>query len=73
MTYDVSSVEHAMTPRRRMHPMTWVAAAALLPLVCWDAWQTQHEIRARREASTQYTQVPTRAVAPQARSRFWSW
>ena len=74
MAFDMSSTERAMTRRRRIHPLTWVAAAALLPLVCWDAWQTQHEVRAKRAASVVgYAQSQTHPLAPQARSRYRPW
>jgi hypothetical protein len=31
--------------RRKTHPVTWVATAAIIPLLCWDAWQTYKEAR----------------------------
>jgi hypothetical protein len=26
--------------RHKTHPVTWVVTAAIIPLLCWDAWQT---------------------------------
>jgi hypothetical protein len=34
--------------RRRVHPITWVAAAALIPLLGWDVWQTLQDIKHRQ-------------------------
>ena len=31
--------------RRKTHPVTWMATAAIIPLLCWDAWQTYKEAR----------------------------
>jgi hypothetical protein len=36
-----------------VHPLSWVAAAVLLPLIWWDIGQTQHDVRMRREATLQ--------------------
>jgi len=44
----------APAERRRVHPATWIAAAALLPLVCWDARQTLHDVSLRRQASVHH-------------------
>ena len=29
--------------RHKTHPVTWVVTAAIIPLLCWDAWQTYKE------------------------------
>jgi hypothetical protein len=31
--------------RHKTHPVTWVVTAAIIPLLCWDAWQTYKEAR----------------------------
>ena len=51
------------TPRQRRerHAVTWVAVAVIIPLLCWDAWQTRHEIQQRRQASMQHAN-PSPAV-----------
>ena len=60
-------------PRRRVHPLTWVAAAALLPLVCWDAWQTHQEVRVRRQASPHYGKLQSHELAPEVQARLRAW
>ena len=45
--------------RYRVHPLTWVAAALLLPLACWDVRQAEHDVHLRREASVQRLNHPT--------------
>jgi hypothetical protein len=44
--------------RRRVHPATWVAAAVLVPVLCWDAWQTQQEARHRHQGTAQLVSSP---------------
>ena len=44
----------APAARRRVHPVTWAAAAVLLPLACWDALQAQHDVTLRRQAAVQH-------------------
>lgn len=39
--------------RHRVHPLTWVAAALLLPLAWWDVRQAAHDVQLRREMSVQ--------------------
>jgi len=44
--------------RHRTHPLTWIVAAALLPLLCWDAWQSLQEAKLRlRTRSAPISQV----------------
>jgi hypothetical protein len=31
--------------RHKTHPVTWVVTAAIIPLLCWDAWQTFKEAK----------------------------
>ena len=33
--------------RHKIHPLTWIVAAALLPLLCWDAWESMQEAKLR--------------------------
>jgi hypothetical protein len=40
--------------RRGVHPVTWIAAAALLPLAWWDARQALHDVTLRRQAAVQH-------------------
>jgi hypothetical protein len=28
---------------RKIHPLTWVAVAAMIPLLVWDAWESLRE------------------------------
>jgi hypothetical protein len=37
--------QSVLAQRRKTHPVTWVATAAIIPLLCWDAWQTYKEAR----------------------------
>ena len=46
----------AAAKRYRVHPLTWVAAAGLIPILCWDAWQSLQEAKQRvhmREGTVQ--------------------
>lgn len=36
-----------------VHPLTWLGAALLLPLACWDVRQAEHDVQLRREAFIQ--------------------
>jgi hypothetical protein len=44
-----AKASRAVTPqsvpaqRRKTHPVTWVVSAAIIPLLCWDAWQAYKE------------------------------
>ena len=31
--------------RHKTHPITWVATAVIIPLLCWDAWQTYVDVK----------------------------
>ena len=44
--------EHAPArPRRRkVHPLSWFVAAALMPLLVWDVWQTLQDVKHRHQA-----------------------
>lgn len=76
MSLDVNCPEDALAsaPRsapargRRVHPLTWVAAAVLLPLVCWDISQARYDVRSRRQASVQHTKLPTATTVSAPRS-----
>jgi hypothetical protein len=45
--------------RHRVHPLTWVAVALLLPLACWDVRQAEHDVHLRRAVSPQRLSHPT--------------
>jgi len=48
----------AAPARHRTHPLTWIVTAALLPLLCWDAWQSLQEAKTRsRTHSAPISQV----------------
>ena|ERR1700739_312115 len=47
------SAARSSVRRHRVHPLTWVAAALLLPLACWDLRQAGHDVQLRRQASAQ--------------------
>jgi hypothetical protein len=40
-------IQESTTPQSvpKTHPVTWVVTAAIIPLLCWDAWQTYKEAR----------------------------
>jgi hypothetical protein len=42
---DVSETTATARPKqsRKMHPITWVAFAAIIPLLVWDAWESRRE------------------------------
>jgi hypothetical protein len=40
-----ATLQSVPAQRRKIHPVTWVATAAIIPLLCWDAWQTYKEAR----------------------------
>ena len=44
----------APVQRRRVHPATWIAAVALLPLACWDARLARHDVTLRHQAAVQH-------------------
>ena len=37
--------------RSRVHPLTWAALVAMLPLLSWDVWQTMQDVKHRHQAS----------------------
>ncbi len=47
----------AIVQRRRIQPATWVVIALAVPVLCWDIWQTQRDVAARRHASMQQTSL----------------
>jgi len=40
--------------RYKTHPITWVATAAIIPLLCWDAWQTYKEARLKMSVDVKF-------------------
>lgn len=45
-----SEQESACPQRHKVRPLTWMVAAALMPLLCYDVWQTLHDAKHRHEA-----------------------
>src|SRR4029077_14527520 len=45
--------------RQRVHPLTWVAVALLLPLACWDLRQAEYVVHLRHAVSAQRLNHPT--------------
>jgi hypothetical protein len=37
--------------RSRVHPLTWAALVAMVPLLSWDVWQTMQDVKHRHQAS----------------------
>ena len=52
----------ALPERRRVHPITWVAAAALLPLLVWDIRETLQDVKHRQASAA--------SARPAAAARF---
>ena len=52
---------------RKVHPITWIVSAALMPVLVWDVWQTMHDINARHHSASPLSAAAT--VVP-ARSPF---
>src|ERR1700731_2735485 len=44
--------------RRQTHPATWVVTAAIIPLLCWDAWQTYKEARLKMSVEAKWSHTP---------------
>jgi hypothetical protein len=44
--------------RHKTHPITWVATAAIIPLLCWDAWQTYKEVGLKTSVDVKFGQAP---------------
>jgi hypothetical protein len=44
--------------RHKTHPITWVATAAIIPLLCWDAWQTYKEARLKMSVDVKFDHAP---------------
>jgi hypothetical protein len=66
----------ATVRRRRIQPATWVVIALAVPVLCWDIWQTQREVAARRQTSMQHAQMSISASASSVgdlRPRFRPW
>jgi hypothetical protein len=65
----------ATVQRRRMQAATWVVIALAVPVLCWDIWQTQRDVAARRQTSMQHAPMSTTASAsvPEHRPRFRPW
>ena len=44
--------------RQKTHPVTWVVSAAIIPLLCWDAWQTYKEARLKMSVEVRLGHAP---------------
>ena len=55
--------------RIKIHPLTWLAAALLLPLACWDVRQAEHDVHLRHTESVQRLHHPTATQRAGAISR----
>jgi len=55
---------HALVRRRRIRPATWVVIALAIPILCWDAWQTERDVTLRGQAPIQHAQLSTSVSAP---------
>jgi hypothetical protein len=44
--------------RQKTHPVTWVVTAAIIPLLCWDAWQTYKEARLKMSVVVKLGHAP---------------
>jgi hypothetical protein len=44
--------------RHKTHPLTWVATAAIIPLLCWDAWQTYKEAGLKMSVEVKFGPAP---------------
>lgn len=40
----------ARPQRHKVHPLTWIVAAALMPVLVYDVWQTLQDVRHRHQA-----------------------
>jgi hypothetical protein len=59
-----AKASHARTPhsvpaqRLKTHRLTWVVTAAIIPLLCWDAWQTYREVRLKMSVEAKLGHAP---------------
>jgi hypothetical protein len=63
----VSEPTAARPRRRKVHPLTWIVAALLTPVLLWDVWQTVQDVKHRHQ-----TYVATRTVNPLGLARLQS-
>jgi hypothetical protein len=67
---------HVAARRRRIQPATWVVIALAIPVLCWDIWQTERDVAARRQTSMQHARIAATVSAPSIpdhRPRFRPW
>ena len=62
----------ARPQRHKVHPLTWVAAAALMPVLVYDVWQTLQDVKHRHHAyaSHAYASPMSPPAAVQLRGHF---
>ena len=44
--------------RRKVQPLTWIFAAALMPVLVYDVWQTVQDVRHRHQTYTASVHSP---------------
>ncbi len=57
----------ARPQRRKVHPLTWIVAAALAPVLAWDVWQTLQDVKQRHQA---YASPMSPSAAARLRGHF---
>jgi hypothetical protein len=59
-----SELDPASRRRHKVHPLTWVAAAALMPLLAWDVWRTLQDVKQRHQPYASVTSPAVSAARP---------
>jgi hypothetical protein len=62
-----AATPHAPASRhagRRIPPATWVVIALAMPVLCWDVWRTERDMRLGRQAPIQHAELSTIVSAP---------
>ena len=58
----------ARPQRHKVRPLTWVVAAALMPLLAYDVWQTLQDVKHRHQAYASHM-IPSAAAAARLRGQ----
>jgi hypothetical protein len=75
-TQQATAPRREAVSRRRIQPATWVVIALAIPVLCWDIWQTERDVAARRQTPMQHARISVTVSAPSVpdqRPRFRSW
>ncbi len=75
-TQQATATRRGAVKRRRIQPATWVVIALAIPVLCWDIWQTERDVAARRQTSVQHARISDTLSAPTVpdhRPRFRPW